>query len=49
MLSATKFFVVQPDGSILGAEVSGMQWQRSQALLEIYEEYLLVRQPPVES
>lgn len=48
-LSATKFFVVQPDGSILGAEVSGMQWQRSQALLEIYEEYLLVRQPPVES
>lgn len=48
-LSATKFFTVQPDGTMLGAAVSGLRWQRSQALLEMYEEYLLVRQPPVES
>lgn len=47
-LSATKFFTKLPDGTILGAEVSGMQWQRSQALLEVFEEYLLARQPPVE-
>ena len=46
-LSATKFFTVQPDGTVLGAEVSGMLWQRSQALLEIYEEYLSARQSPI--
>ncbi len=47
-LSATKFFTKLPDGTILGAEVSGMKWQPSQALLEPFEEYLLARQPPVE-
>lgn len=47
-LSATKFFTKLPDGTILGAEVSGMQWQRSEGLLEPFEAYLLARQPPVE-
>lgn len=47
-LSATKFFTKLHAGIILRAEVSGMKWQRSQALLERFEEYLLARQPPVE-
>lgn len=47
-LSATKFFTQLLDGIILGADVTGMKWQRSQALLEPFEEYLVARQPPVE-
>lgn len=47
-LSATKFLTALPDGTILGAAVSGMKWQHSPALLEIYEAYLLARQPPTE-
>jgi len=39
-LSATKFFTVLPDGTMLAARVAGMRWQRSPKLLEDQETFL---------
>lgn len=45
-LSATTFFTILPDGTMLAARVAGMRWQRSQNLLEDQEAFLEAIVPP---
>lgn len=45
-LSATKFFEGQPDGTVLGALIDGLQWEGASGLLEEQEAFLEGRLGP---